>query len=101
MVQPPLTYRQQDGIASCDLGVWVELDQGTQVLQWVLLQRSACNGRLLWWQYHTLDLITVDQACHVSIGHLGGGQLVTLLQIRLAAISTCSSADILVSLWGL
>ena len=59
-------------------GVRVELQEGSQVLEGVLLQRAASlDGLGL--THDTLDLIGVDESGEVRVGHGCAWQLVALL----------------------
>mmetsp|Transcript_23786 Transcript_23786/g.61789 ORF Transcript_23786/g.61789 Transcript_23786/m.61789 type:complete len:391 (+) Transcript_23786:94-1266(+) len=68
------------------LGVGVELEHDAQVLQGVLLQGCMLGGGSLLWPDHALDLIRVDQAGEVAVGHDGAGQLVALLHLALLGL---------------
>lgn len=57
----------------------VELEEGAQVLEGVLLQHKLGLVDLLGVD-HGLDLIGVDETGQVRVGHLGPRQLVALLQ---------------------
>eukprot|EP00959_Pyramimonas_sp_CCMP1952_P190155 3978020-Pyramimonas_sp.AAC.3 len=66
------------------LGVGVELEHGTQVLEGVLLERLARAGSLGGVD-NALDLIGVDDAVQVRVGHDVARHGVTLLGVRLGS----------------
>ena len=52
------------------LGVWVKLDESTEILQWVLLAGdSLCL--LLDWAELALDFVGVDDSGKIGVGNLG------------------------------
>lgn len=60
---------------SSTLGVWVELDESTEILQWVLLAGVSLllllNGAEL-----ALDFVGVDDSSEIRVGDLGVGEAV-------------------------
>mmetsp|Transcript_39086 Transcript_39086/g.70004 ORF Transcript_39086/g.70004 Transcript_39086/m.70004 type:complete len:350 (-) Transcript_39086:54-1103(-) len=69
-------------MAAGSLGVRVELDHGTQVLQGVLLHGAALL-HLLGLAHYGLDLIRVDDTGHIRVAHHVAGHLEALLHVRL------------------
>lgn len=74
------------------LGVWVELDHGAKVLERVFLQNLAVATRCLGWVDHALQLVAVDQARQVAVGHLVAGQLEALFH---CAGRVCGAVDLI------
>lgn len=63
--------------------MWVELDHGSKVLQWVLLEGVVLGASDLRGIDNTLHLIAVDQTGDVSVCHAGARQLEALLGLTL------------------
>lgn len=75
--------------AAGSFGVGVELQEGAQILQGVLLEGHV-GAAGLGLAHDALNLVTVDEAGQVRIGHLPSGQLVALL--LLAGLLCCACA---------
>ena len=57
------------------LGVGVELEQGPQVLERVAVEAGPADGTSLGGVHHALDLVRVDEAGQVRVGHGQTGQV--------------------------
>ena len=75
-------HRDDNLAAERGLGVGVELEHGAEVLDWVLLERCMLGGAGLLGAHRGLDLVGVDEAGEVRVGHQGTGQGVALLHCR-------------------
>jgi len=79
----------QELCAAGSLGVGVELEQGAQVLQGVLLQGHHC-ARHLGRPHDCLHFVTVDEAGQVCVGHDVARQLVAALLLALLVYCACT-----------
>ncbi len=61
--------------AAGSLGVGVELEQGAQVLKGIAAEAGPADRPRLLGVHHALDLVRVDEAGQVRIGHGGPGQV--------------------------
>lgn len=78
------------------LGIWIELKEGTQVLQWVLLQSASLDVNLRG-SHNTLDLVGVDDPSEIWVTHDVAGKNVVLLQKRLLLLGAKDSIQLLES----
>lgn len=94
-----LSFLSQQLHSPGGLGVWVELEKGTQVLQWVLLQSASLDVRLCG-AHNTLDLVGVNDSSEIWVTHDVAGKNVVLLQKRLLLLGAENSIKLLKSRLG-
>jgi hypothetical protein len=82
------TYREKDLRTACNLCVGVQLQHSPKVVDGVLLEWRA-GAASPGGAHNALDLIRVDQASQIRVGHAGTWQLVALLDLRLLRGSAC------------
>mmetsp|Transcript_8289 Transcript_8289/g.16623 ORF Transcript_8289/g.16623 Transcript_8289/m.16623 type:complete len:202 (+) Transcript_8289:73-678(+) len=75
-------FRSQQVCPALGLGSWVQLQKGTEISQWVLLQWGLASS-LLWTCYYALNLVTVNQTGQIRVGHDVAWDFVSLLHRRL------------------
>ena len=80
--------------AGC-LGVGVELEQGAQVLEGVAAQTGAADGAGLGGVHHALDLVRVDEAGQVRVGHGQARQVEARLLLGGLCVCACKMTEAL------